>query len=1046
MNVAGLSIKRPITVVMIVVAVFIIGFIGYRQLTLSLLPDMDIPVIAVITSYSGTPPEEVEQFITKPIEEAAATIENYDSISSTSQEGLSVVAVHFKWGQDMNWAAFNTRERIDPVSDRLPDAAGRPIVIKIDTDSLEPVITIQVAGIEDMRRLYDICRDDIKPELEKIVGVAAASVYGGLIREIRVVVDWQRLAAYELDVPKVEAALRNANLNMPAGFTTEGPREFTIRIVGEFDAVDQIKQVVVETDKGTPIRISDIATVQDTHKEVRTISRFNGKPSISLSIVKESGANTVKVSDAVREAIRKLPDKLPEGITLTPTSDQAKFVRNSLDNLYNVAIQGGCLAIIIIFLFLSTFRGTLVVAISIPFSILATLAFMYFSGMTLNVITMGGLVLAIGRIVDDSVVVLENIFRHLEAGEPVLEASVSGTRELAMAIMGATFTDMCVFLPLLFIGGMVGTIFSDMALVVMFGLFSSLVAALTVVPMMASRLLSQQSVQRKFEGRGRGPIAWALHGWKGLIDRLEAIYRRAAGRALRNRAAVLTGALGLFVACMVVGGLVGMDFFPSMDSGDVRLIVGAPMGSSVERTDDLAREVAAIIRQIPELQTLSLAIGTPEGAFGLMQGGDVRTATFQISVGDIEDRDRSEDEIKDELRKKLAAIPDITAVFGGGHGPPGGGFELTIKGDELDILAELGEKLKTKLKPIAGLRDVDLNWTAGAPEYDIEIDLEKAGRVGLSAAQVAHAIDAQVGGTKELTKYREGGKEYDLTVRARPEDRKSIQDIRQLRIWAPNDALVPLTSIARITPRLGPSKITRQDRSRSITVTASVVDRPLTDLVADADEVVRTMGLPEDYTYEFGGTEEDRSEAFGGMGVAFLLGLMLIYIIIGSQFESLIHPFVIMLAIPLQMIGVLLALVLSGISFSIMVFLGVLMLTGMVVSNAILVVQLITLLRARGVTGPEAIVEAGARRLRPIMMTVMSTMIAMTPMALARGSGSEMWSGLATAVIGGLAASTLMTLIVVPCAYSVSEDMHDYFARLFTRSSKPADTGTQSGA
>ncbi len=1035
MNIAGFSIQRPVTVLMGVLGAFVLGAIGFSQLGLDFFPDIDVPMVSVITQYHGTPPEEMEEFVTKRIEEAVATVENYKGIRSVSQEGLSVVTIDFEWGQDMEWAAFNIREKVDSVADALPDAAGRPLILRINPHVLIPVVTIDATGIDDMRKLRKLAEDEIKPELEKIPGVAAADIYGGLQREILVEIDWQRLAAYNLDVRTVEQALQRENLNIPAGFVTEGPREFAIRTIGEFDTVDQIKEVVVSTEAGRPVHLRDIATVRDTHKEVRSYARYNGRPSVSLSVRKESGGNTVKVSDAVHEALARLPEKLPPGVELKVTSDQADFIRDSLHNLYSVAIQGAALAVIIIFLFLSTVRGTLVVAVSIPLSVLATFAFMYFSGMTLNIITMGGLVLAIGRIVDDSVVVLENIFRHLERGEPVIDAAVSGTRELAMAIAAATFTDMCVFLPLLVIGGMVGAIFSPMSLVVMFGLFSSLVVAVTVVPMLASRLLTQTVIGRAQQPGPRGPVARVLDIWKAGFDGLERLYRRAASWALRRRAIVMILAAEIFIASLLMMRLAGFSFFPALDSGQIALGMEAPLGSSLDRTNQLAAELETVINDIPELKHMGVTVGQSAGAIGRIFGGTsgTRTANFAVSLVDLKQRQRTIWDVEDYLRQKVAQIPDVVVRFRETMGPPGAGGDLvvTIVGDDLDILSKLGQEARTRLIAVPGISETDLDWEPGSPEYQIVIDRQKAGRLGLTPAGIAHTIQAQVYGTRELTKFRERGDEYDITIRAAEADRDWIQDIKQISIPGPEDVLIPLANIASINLTQGPTQIVRDDRRRSISINATISDRDLKAVVDDVDPIMEQMQLPADYSYEFGGTEEERRESYAGMGVAFLLGLMLIYIILASQFESLIHPFVIMLAIPLELVGVFGALLLTGTYFSIMVFLGVLMLTGMVVSNAILVVQLIVLLRKRGIGGREGIVEAGAMRLRPIVMTTTTTIIAMTPVALSLGAGSEFWQALAIAVIGGLATSTLLTLFVVPVAYSITDDVVAFVYRLF---------------
>lgn len=1036
MNPARFSISRPVTVLMGVLAVFVLGVIGLSQLPLDLLPDISFPIVAVITVYPGAPPEEVEEFVTKPIEEAAAIVEDLEGIRSISQQDMSVVAIEFDWGKDMEWAAFDAREKVEPVIERLPEAAHRPIIMKIDPQTLMPMMTLDVTGIEDMRRLREIADDVIKPELEKLPGVAAASIYGGLQREILVEVDWAKLKARGLPIAQVEGALRRENLNVPAGFTVEGPREFTIRMIGEFQMVEEIGDIVVARRAGQPIHLRDIAEIKDTHKEVRSYARLNGKPCVSLAIQKESVANTVAVSDAVTEALKTIPEKLPEGIELAVTSDEADFIKDALHNLTSVAVEGALLAMLIIFLFLATLRGTLVAAISIPLSLLATFILMYFNDMTLNLITMGGLVLAIGRIIDDSVVVLENIYRHLEEGEPVVEAAIGGTQELAMAIAAVTFTTMCVFLPLAFVGGLVSTIFTPMSLVVMFGLFCSLIVALTVVPLISSRFLRPPSNTER-EVRGvMGAANRALGLWGHGFERVARWYRGAIAWCLNHRATVVAIALGVFVASALLVSLVALEFFPAMDMGELRFTMEAEIGSSVEHTNELAKKVEKIVLEVPELENVEVSLGASEEAIGTLRrgGAATRTATFIITLVDLQERERRADEIESWLRERLEQIPGIVTKFEDiSRGMLGADLEVTITGDELETLNELGERALAAMKEVPGLTDLDLDWKPGSPEYHIFVDREKAGRLGLTALDVAHTVQTQVRGTKELTKFREGGEEYDITVRAQESDREWIESVRQTDIIAPDGSAVPLSGIAEVRPAVGPTQIWRDERQRSVTVKAGTTGRALSEVVADVDEKLSALQWPEGYTYEFGGGEENRREAFAGIWVALGLGVLLIYIILASQFESLVHPLVIMLAIPLEVIGVFAALLLTNTALSIMVFLGILMLTGIVVSNAILLVQMINLLRERGVEMREAIIEGGRIRLRPILMTAIATVFAMLPLALAFRAGSEMWQPLGITVIGGLITSTFLTLFVVPVAYSLMEQAAGWATRLFSR-------------
>ena len=1039
MSPARFSIKRPVLVAMAVLAVVVLGGIALSQLSVDLLPDMTFPVVAVVTSYPGAAPAQVEESVTKPIEEAAAVVEDLESIRSVSQQDLSVVIIEFDWGKDMNWAAFDAREKVDRIIERLPDDAGRPMIMKLDPSTMRPFMTLNVTGMEDMQALRDLADDTIKPELEKLPGVAAANIYGGLQREIQVIVNWDDLGARHISVAQVEGALRQENLNIPAGYTEEGQREYTVRVIGEFDIVDKIKDIVVATRDGQPIYLSDVATVKDTHEEVRSYARLNGKPAVGVSLQKESEANTVAVSDTVRDHLDELQKKLPEGVEVSIASEQAEFIRNSLENLYGVALEGAVLAMIIIFLFLATMRGTIIASLSIPLSLLVTFVFMFFGNLTINIITMGGLVLAIGRIVDDSVVVLENIYRHIEQGDPVLDAAISGTEELWLAIAAVTFTTMAVFFPLMFVGGMTSVLFAPMALVVMFGLLASLIVSVTIVPLLSERMLTADiDKEEKSNGGLFAPVNRFLAAWSSAFDRVAGGYRRAISWCLDHRAIVTGIALAIFVVSIAIVPLVGMEFFPEQRHDELTISMETPVGSSLDYTNERAKDVESILSGVPERMHYAVNLGQTEGGFGGQSSG-TRTATFTLKVKPRDERERTIDQIEGELREKFADLPGVETRFQQQSGMGSGSdLEVTIRGDEIDMLAALGDEVKSRMSEISGLVDVQLDWESTSPEYHVVIDREEAGRLGLTVSDIGHAIQTKVRGTQQLTKFRGGDQEYDIDVRAREQDRSWVQDVRDTDLLTPSGEVVPLSAIATVAPAWGPTQVSRNERERSITISGNTEGRPLSEIVEEIDADLGQMNWPQGYRYEFGGGEEDRQETFGGMLAALGLGVLLIYMILASQFGSLVHPLVIMLAIPLEVIGVFAALLLTGTPLSVMVMLGLLMLTGIVVSNSILLVQMVNLNRSRGMGLRESIVEGGAVRLRPILMTAMATLLSMVPLALAMRTGSEMWRPLGIAAIGGLTTSTFLTLFVVPVAYSLSESTVGWVYRMLGREQKTA--------
>ncbi len=1013
----------------------VMGTLGLSLLNIDLFPDIDFPVIAVITAYPGASPEEVEEFVTKPIEEAAAIVSNLENVSSVSSESLSAVMIEFDWGTDMDRAAFDARERIDPIIGRLPKDASRPTVLKFDAQTFEPVVSIGMSGSRDLRSLYDLARDITKPELEKIPGVAAASIFGGLEREIRVAINWQRLKAYGLGVGQIEDALRNENLNIASGFLTEGPREFAVRVVGQLDLLEAIGNIVVAIRNGTPIYLKDVAAIEDTHKDVRSYARINGQPAVTLAVQKESGANTVRVSHAVRQAVAKLKDKLPEDIELVVVNDNAEFIKKAIANLKGVAVEGALLAMIIIFVFLATLRGTLIAGISIPLSILATFALMYLNNMTLNMITMGGLVLAIGRMIDDSVVVLENIYRHMELGEEPDDAAVNAVGELAMAITATTLTTLCVFIPLALVGGLVSTFFTPMALVVTFGLLASLLIAFTVTPSLSATFLRAVMAQRESSPveRPPGPFFIILSWWRRGIARLTDRYRAAIDWCLHHRSIVVAVAVSTFaISIMLVGmKLIGLAFFPDTDMGVVQFMAEVPVGSSIEHTNQVAQRLEGIVTQVEEAEAILVTVGQAGGGHGMFAGGGgIRQASFYMDLVNRTERQRSSHEITQWLREQFATVPGVEIRFMAGMGPPGADLEIKITGDELDTLSHLGTEIMALIEDIPGLVDLDVDWEPGAPEYQIKIDRDKAGRLGLSARDIGDVLRTMVRGTQELTKFREADQEYDITVRARVADRNWIDTIRQIELITHDGTTVPLAEVAEIVSTVAPSQINRDDRQRTVTLAGAAAGRPLSEIVRDAKDRLDNYGWPAGYEYEFGGGEEERRESFGGIFIALGLGIILIYMILAAQFESFFHPFTIMLAIPLEVIGVLGALLITGVPISLFVMLGILLLTGIVVSNSILLVQMINLLRERGHELREAIIEGGALRLRPILMTALSTLLALVPVSLGLREGSELWQPLAIAVIGGLFTSTFLTLFVVPVAYSLNEQAANWLRRL----------------
>ncbi len=997
-------------------AVLVIGVMSWQQLKIDLLPDITFPVITVVTIYPGAGPQEVEEYVTKPIEEQCGLVKNLKHISSISQEGISVVMEEFEWGTDMDFASFDTREKVDQVIERLPDEAERPFIVKMDPQTVFPIMYLNVTGMDDMRELRKFTDDVIKRDLEKVEGVAAIDVYGGLEREIQVLIDRDRLAAYGISVQEIERAIKAENLNIPGGHIELGQREFTVRTLGEFKRAEEIENVTVAIKDGVPIRLRDIAQVRDTHKEIRQYSRYNLKPSVTLVVRKESGANAVEVAHAMRKAVAELNTRLPGNVRVQESYASADYIERALHNMYGVAEEGAVLAVIIIFLFLTSARSTLVIATSIPLSLLATFTVMKFNDMTLNLVTMGGLTLAIGRIVDDSIVVLENVYRHIEAGENPYVAAVRGAGEVGVAIMAATLTTVCVFFPIAYVGGMVGQIFTPMSITVTVALMASLAVSLTVIPMVSARILRPASEQAAKQYWFLRPVDMALAAWQRAYERIEAAYGAAVRWALGHRAVVVAIALAVFFFSLYLVTLVPAEFFPHTDRGEFGMTLQMPVGSNVEVTNRAALFIEKKLLSMPEVQLVTSTVGEASSATGTTT---VRDASFQVKLKPAHERKRTTDDVIAEIRKAAATIPGAKVSFETGVGRGQAPIIITIYGDEIPELARIGQEALHKLREVPGLVDLRLNWERGAPEYQVVIDRQKAGTYGLSTFDIATAIRGLVKGEK-ITKFRVGGKEYDIIVRLPKASRQDIEQIKDVMLPTPTGALVPITQVAKFVETVGPTLVSRYEHRRSIEIHADKTpDQALSVVMARADKILKSIDMPLGYGYEFRGEEKDRQESFAGLRVALAMGILLIYIILASQFESIIQPLIIMVAIPLEVIGAFGALMLTGTHMSIMVFLGILLLTGIVVSNSILLVHVINLLRERGVEVREAIVRGGMLRLRPILMTALATMVAMVPMALALREGSDMWRPLGITVLGGLVSSTFLTLIVVPVVYSL---------------------------
>jgi len=1015
MGLPGASTSRPVTFLMLYVAVIGIGLVSIFNLNIDMYPDMDFPTVTVVTTYEGVSPEDVETLITRPLEESVASVEDVDEVTSSSREGMSVVMVQFKWGKDMDIASLDVREAVDFIKPFLPEDADDPFIFKFSTSSM-PILFLGVGGDYTLSELRKMAEDQIEPRVERIQGVASVYTQGGREREIHVYADDEKLKAYGLSLNQLVGALAMENVRVPGGRVEQGRSDFLVRTTGEFQSVGEINDVVVSRMEGSPVYLKDVALVEDSFADRAEEIRLGGRPGVLLFVQKQSTANTVEVADRVLSELPRIEEALD--VKFVKVMDSAQYIKKSVGNLRSVGLQGAILAVIVLFIFLRNVPSTLIIAASIPVSLIATFIVMRFANVTLNMISMGGLALGIGMLVDSSIVVLENIFRQREKGLTRKEAAVHGTSEVAAAITASVLTTVAVFLPVVFVPGIAGILFRDMAITVVFALLCSLFVALTLIPLLASKFLS---VKRK---AGRDKTAAALGG----------TYEKILRWALRHRKVTLLIALLFFVFSISLIRYVGVEFTPAAEPGEFQITVEMPVGTRLDVTQQAVVAVEEMInREVPETETMFARVGQGTGFGAIFGGTGSHMGRVWFRVVSLGDRDRSDEDIRLDLAEPLKRVPGAQAyfeadafaqmMFGGAR------LAVEIYGYDLAYARGVAQDVERIMEGIYGTTDVRISRQEGKPESHIVIDREKAAYYGLTVSSIANSIQTAVMGSI-AGQYREGGKEYSIRVRLPEEKRRSLEDIMNVLIPTPMGDPVPLASVARMDVMGGPVEIERKSQQRLVTVTGNLTgERDLGSVVGDLRDQLETLRMPPDFSAVVAGEAEDVANSFKWLGLALLGAIFLVYMVMASQFESLRHPFIIMFSLPLSFIGVSWMLFLSGTTLSINSITGVIVLSGIVVNNAIILVDYTNLLRARGLPLEEAVVEAARTRRRPILMTAFTTMLAMTPMALGFGEGSELNSPLARAVIGGLATSTFLTLVIIPVVYMSFESMLERIKR-----------------
>lgn len=1031
MSIAKFAVTRPVAVIMRIAALVLLGIVCLLRLSVDLLPNVSMPVVSVVTEWPNVAPEEIEAQVTRPLERALSSTPGMYRVTSSSVEGSSQVRIQFRWGTDIGQAAVDVLQQVERARRSFPtdNTLETPIVFKADPTQM-PILVFGVSGIKDPIKLRTMLDNQVSPMLDSVDGVASATVTGGEERDIIVNVDPYRLRAHNISLQTVEDRIAEENINLPAGIAKQGGTEYIIRSLGWFTSPDEIAKIPLGSYNGQLVSLRDIATVEDSHSETRLYTRLNGHPAAGIIITKQSGANTVSTANGVRERLKQINKIYPQ-LKFGIAYDQAKFIKESVNNVRDSAIIGGILAILILLFFLRNIRSTLVVALSIPVSIISTFALIYMCGFTINTMSLGGLALATGLIVDDAVVVLENIFRHMERDKKnAFDAAVNGTDEIVSAVVASTWTVMVVFLPLLLIKGQAGQMYTQFALVVIFSLAVSLLDATTVVPMLATKLVSGEAHAENLANAATHPnlLMRMFHKAGQYLDSLDNSYRNALRWAIHHRLATISIALGITLAAFLLKSQIGTELMPMTDSGDFNVSVKMPIGTALEQTNKTMLRVEKIVRSNPNVQTAFAAAGSNLS----MRGTSTVARPYQgsVMVKLKEDRDQSTLDVITDLRKQLSVIPGVNArpqqtdvvtqIMTGGNQ----NVEVDIFGDDLKTLARLSKEVMKQMRGIPGCENLDVNWQDAMPEIQWKVDRDKAQHLGVSFEDIADTISTATNGST-ASYFQEKGYQYAIIVQLPESNRKTVDRIKELVI-KPSGTESPEVVLGQVaTPvyATGPSEITRMDRQRYIGVYGVPMGRSIGEIQADVAKIMKNIEMPTGYYWDWGTNQKQNADEFGGMALAVFLAIALIYMLLASQFESFIHPLTILLSVPLAGAGVVLGLFLTNRSFGLTAFIGVLMLVGIVVKNGILLVDYTNTLRSRGVMRDEALLTAGPTRLRPILMTASAAILGMLPLALAFGKGSETQAPMATAVIGGLLTSTVLTLFVVPVVYSLLDDL-----------------------
>jgi hydrophobic/amphiphilic exporter-1 (mainly G- bacteria), HAE1 family len=1017
MFLSDLSIKRPIFASVMMLALVILGIFSYRRLAIDMFPDVEMPILSVVTKYPGASPETVEREVSKRIEEAVNPISGVKHVTSTSRESVSIVVVEFNLEVRINEASQEARAKINAIRGDLPQGIEEPIIQKLDFSAM-PIVSLAVRSEAlTPKDLTTLVEKKIKRRFENLLGVGKVDLVGQSKREVNVNIDPSRLEALGMGVDEVIAGLQSENVNTPLGRLNRNGSEYPLRVSGKPDVVDRFKTMVIGQRNGRPLMLSEVAEIRDGIEEQRSLAFVNGVQAVSLDILKQSGANVVAVVERVKNEIAKLQPELPPGTKIEIVRDGSIMIRDSVRDVQETLILGGILTVFIVFLFLNSWRSTVITGLTLPISVISSFIIMNFLGMTLNVLTLMALSLAIGLLIDDAIVVRENIVRHLERGQDHFEAAREGTGEIGLAVLATTFSIVAVFVPVAFMKGIVGRFFFQFGMTVTFAVIVSLFVSFTLDPMLSSRWYDPD-IERKGK---RHLVARVLDRFNNWFDRTADQYRIVIAWTLKHRKTVLLIAvLSLVSGLAVFGFFLQSEFIPGYDQGEFEVNFTTAPDASVDETRGRVRAVLTGLKGIPEIQHTYATIGAGDQ-------GTVRDAKVYVKLVDRKERKRSQKAIQEETRYRLQKIPGILPfITEAGRMDNRKPLLVNVRGDDITLLKKYAAALKERMYQIQGIVDIEVTLEQDIPEYRLTIDRERAVDVGIMTAHIVRTVGTLVGGQAVTTYEDEDGDAVNVRLRLPDTLRQDLSHVQKLRLTVQkpgnSPTLIPLGELVSYSIKPTPSEIDRQDLTRQVVISANLDRLPLGTAIEKVGKAASQIKMAPGYRVVFSGEAEQMAESFGYMAEALILAIILVYLILAAQFESFIDPLSIMLSLPLSLIGMAGMLLVTGDTINMMSLIGLIMLMGLVTKNAILLVDFTKVLRSRGMDRTEAIITAGRTRLRPIMMTTLAMIFGMLPLALALGAGAEMRAPMARAVVGGLITSTFLTLLIVPVMYSVLDD------------------------